>query len=292
MAECLGGFGKACPYSSNAVSLLRCYNLGLGPLCFPRNYDKSCRSRPTSEIKQWPDEQELRLDSTGPEGKRRHYIPSIQRHRFISLVGQYTKPQLITIILFVSPSSLTSGSPRVVAQYSSAMATVFPRFPNFPVEVRTAIWEMAVRSDEPGVHFFTIGNGPRPPRPGEPESDSASKVRDPVLLGPPALAPNTDKSWVNGNPTSAYVFDAGMWTACRHSRQVIKSHQEERERSAPDFRRLLRLGRSWCGVDDRTFVVFHRHDLICLKQLDERSLDEQAENWKNFSVSFSQHLTF
>ncbi|KAH7017180.1 hypothetical protein EDB80DRAFT_772641 [Ilyonectria destructans] len=105
----------------------------------------------------------------------------------------------------------------------------FSCFSELPAEIRLAIWEFAVRPTGRGggLHQFSILH--------------VQETMDGILRGltmlptppatdvPPYMAAvsrlrNTHGSYNKASNQSAYLWDAGLWTACTESRQVITKH--------------------------------------------------------------------
>ncbi|KAF6793066.1 hypothetical protein CSOJ01_14000 [Colletotrichum sojae] len=187
---------------------------------------------------------------------------------------------------------------------------MFPKFLDLPAELQNMIWEMAIRSNKPGAHFFTIRNGPRAVYPiwGPP----IWGIGGPIRVAPPVSPSVSDParglgttvshppSNVISNP-SAYAIDSGLWTACRNSRSIMKGWMNS------TLNDILRdLGLIVGGVDfaefdtpcsmtrsgNRTYVVFHRKDLFFFQQENDESLDWQPNLWHWFSLMSSRYLTY
>lgn len=130
----------------------------------------------------------------------------------------------------------------------------FPRFHLLPKEMRDKIWKMALRKNDPGVHFFTVYNAAHE---NERQAVSGyevhgidswdgfgvSKVRVGFcrisISAPPTISDmGSDFSWTDNNP-STYLIDSGLWAACPESREIAKRQLgkrwrgENRNRSTP-----------------------------------------------------------
>ena len=103
----------------------------------------------------------------------------------------------------------------------------FHYFANLPYELRHQIWEMAVRPAGSGMHHFSIFN------PTKDENDSPparftlfvpfelrGESNHTVAAAPRRAGTQKSFSWTQGNPSS-YLWDKGLWTACKESRKVI-----------------------------------------------------------------------
>lgn len=105
----------------------------------------------------------------------------------------------------------------------------FHHFPDLPKELRDDIWDMAIRDDDPAVHFFSIYDAQ-----DDPESvvSPAKKVHAPrpscipgssVGFAAPRRRGSDQLSWTDGN-LSGYLTDSGLWTACFESRERMLRH--------------------------------------------------------------------
>lgn len=114
---------------------------------------------------------------------------------------------------------------------SHVMASEFHLFTSLPTELRLKIWEYALRQHQPsrpGAHFFSITNlredGGELIDLGvqcEWGSRCIHNHGDTYCLAAPKFG--SSHSWTSNNPSS-YLWDFGMWTACRESRVVIEDH--------------------------------------------------------------------
>lgn len=104
-----------------------------------------------------------------------------------------------------------------------------------------------------------------------------------VLAAPSFLS---TPSWLEGNE-SDYALDAGLWTACKESREVVKRHykieicKQERLKllqskglSSPEFEhlRVPRLGHCRIKNEDMSFLVYPLQDLICFHIADKQHI--------------------
>ncbi|KAL6695538.1 hypothetical protein J3F84DRAFT_374646 [Trichoderma pleuroticola] len=161
------------------------------------------------------------------------------------------------------------------------------QFLDLPFELRLMIWKFALRPldhNRPGAHFFSLAK----------REDGDEAIRRSALCkaagndhcsGFHFLAPKLNfskgsRSWTNNNP-SAYLWDFGMWTACRESRQVIEAHY-----SQEDYTMGLRRGNytllsysqasiSLNAVENNEewrFLFDPKQDLVCLQAFDPRTI--------------------
>lgn len=114
----------------------------------------------------------------------------------------------------------------------------FHPFPNLPKELRDSIWDMAIRSDDPGVHFFTIYDACNDPPSVVNPSKRVHVTEEPFVvrfrIGFAAPRPRRQESnqlsWTDGN-LSTYLTDSGLWTACHQSRERMLRHFRPSETS-------------------------------------------------------------
>ncbi|KAF7560125.1 hypothetical protein G7046_g4034 [Stylonectria norvegica] len=102
---------------------------------------------------------------------------------------------------------------------------MFHSFLNLPYELRRQIWESAARPTGPkhaGIHHFSVfinsqikddTTKPRRALKYRPDTDDRTYV---AVVPDPHEDSNVDRS--------AYLWDAGLWTACKESREVIVRH--------------------------------------------------------------------
>ncbi|KAJ3957002.1 hypothetical protein N0V92_006458 [Colletotrichum tropicale] len=107
-------------------------------------------------------------------------------------------------------------------------ATSFHRFLDLPAELRLQIWEsVAYTAAQPRIHFMPIDEYTEEAFDrcwisGLLDLDISGQADDVEIM------PKTERSWVEDND-SAYLIDAGMWTACKESALVLmnKRHQSQ-----------------------------------------------------------------
>ncbi|RDA93833.1 hypothetical protein CP533_6401 [Ophiocordyceps camponoti-saundersi (nom. inval.)] len=192
--------------------------------------------------------------------------------------------------------------------------TSFDFFPLLPCELRLHVWKLAIRPPGAGVHRLSIldnsssssqhvdGGDARltavPPPPFTTTATTSSllkkkKRKKKSLPKHVAAAPGDashESAWTRGN-SSASLWDAGMWTACVESRQVMTRHFRLRYWQDAG-RSLLRAGGYWSPAavaeelqdmtsmavarndgskEDRCFVVQPHRDLFWLEPQDWKS---------------------
>ena len=103
----------------------------------------------------------------------------------------------------------------------------FHCFANLPYELRRKIWQMAIRPANSGVHHFSIfnsANDNNSPSAKFAILDNAQHSKfEYKAAAPRAACTQTVYSWTQGNPSS-YLWDTGLWTACKESREIIMAH--------------------------------------------------------------------
>ncbi|KAK7443662.1 hypothetical protein Landi51_09010 [Colletotrichum acutatum] len=105
------------------------------------------------------------------------------------------------------------------------MATTFNQFGLLPFEVRLQVWECNLRSAAPAFQVFSVkrrtlntaSNGLGRSAPTQVHRDKA------YVLSNPTYEQKGPCSWFDSDP-STYRVDAGLWSACRESRDVVQKH--------------------------------------------------------------------
>ncbi|KAK7416481.1 hypothetical protein QQX98_005185 [Neonectria punicea] len=185
------------------------------------------------------------------------------------------------------------------------MAETFHRFSDLPWELRDIIWNLAVRRDRPGVHFFRIYDNDKGERLAK-ENDvyTASRNSGLRLSAPKCWSKFDNKkwrklfggklytSWTRHN-SSTYLVDGGMWTACQESRlvmeRIFKSQHWAAVRStiSPNPRYWYRRydcpetsdvlpATGYFTTKDSTnhyFTVLPHQDLFCLQPHNVKTMD-------------------
>ncbi|KAJ0276620.1 hypothetical protein COL940_008216 [Colletotrichum noveboracense] len=105
-------------------------------------------------------------------------------------------------------------------------AASFHRFLDLPAELRLQIWEsVAYTAAQPRIHFMPIDEYTeeafdRRWISGLLDLDGSGQASDVEIM------PKTERSWVKDND-SAYLIDAGMWTACKESALVLMNERHQ-----------------------------------------------------------------
>ncbi|KAI0384310.1 hypothetical protein F5Y04DRAFT_293261 [Hypomontagnella monticulosa] len=164
----------------------------------------------------------------------------------------------------------------------------FTLFPLLPKELRDKIWDSAIRPDQPGAHFFSVvgpleaGDSPLDygPRMELKILEHPDKWDDRVLAAPGHLHANSVRlSWEIHNP-SLYMYDSGLWSACKESRDRMEWRFESqswdrdaRERYFRDSPRsqikesnvISTTGCFRTRTGMRYFTMYPHQDLLCLQ---------------------------
>lgn len=138
-----------------------------------------------------------------------------------------------------------------------ALLTFHP-FTSLPYELRFNIWELAVRPthNTGGLHQFVVLDS----------EDMKGPTQDLTILGREsrfdpgayiAAVARLSGAYDNGN-RSAYLWDAGLWTACKESREVITKYSKQKDWSGtPSVMVAVQDGQHW-------HVMVHPcRDLFC-----------------------------
>lgn len=156
--------------------------------------------------------------------------------------------------------------------------STFHAFARLPCELRLHIWQLALRPQHAGgLHHFCIdGEGNKDSMDpslfvgldGRPGGSSSAK-RD-VALHIGRLQSNSS---VMPGKGSVYYWDAGLWTACRESRDVIARRSESDRQHKTEHYSLLRRERIGCrrptfatvrqGGTAWNLMVQPQRDLFC-----------------------------
>lgn len=100
--------------------------------------------------------------------------------------------------------------------------TEFRQFRDLPAELRLMIWNMAIRPvDVPSAHVFTVFNSENEQEQQTLASQSLIPGSSKCGLAAPRYSSASHASWSDKNP-SAYMVDAGLWTACYESRYEME----------------------------------------------------------------------
>ncbi|PFH56369.1 hypothetical protein XA68_16609 [Ophiocordyceps unilateralis] len=191
------------------------------------------------------------------------------------------------------------------------VTSCFDFFPLLPCELRLHVWELAIRPPGAGVHRISIVDddsqaatqGTLRAVPGDDDDFRGKKSRRRHIAAvAPAAAELESEEWIRDN-SSASLWDAGLWTACRESRQVMMWHF--RLPFWHDARhKLLQTGGYWSPAavaeefqdmtamtvarNGRYFVVQPHRDLFWIEPQDWKS----TVNWRTLfaDLPFSSSL--
>ncbi|KAK4077856.1 uncharacterized protein Triagg1_3550 [Trichoderma aggressivum f. europaeum] len=162
------------------------------------------------------------------------------------------------------------------------------QFMDLPSEVRIIIWKYALRPlayNFPAVHFFSLVNNREDGNGAANISTLCEGASNQHCSGYHLAAPklNSDDgshSWTKNNP-SAYLWDFGLWGACKESRQVIEAHYEQVDwtgywrrcyHRAPTYSQtsvsLIAPGNN----EKLRFLLHPKRDLVCLQAFDPSTI--------------------
>ncbi|KAL7908072.1 hypothetical protein GGI35DRAFT_53283 [Trichoderma velutinum] len=174
------------------------------------------------------------------------------------------------------------------------MHSRFRQFLDLPLELRLLIWKHALRpldQNRPGAHFFSLihrTDGDEAMRLSTKCKSFGNKSCIYYHLAAPKLGSSKGShSWTNNNP-SAYLWDFGMWSACRESRGVIKAHYKtqgwtikkpESDRANTETSVPISLQ---CDGEEWHFVFHPKRDLVCLQAFDLSTI----QLWRSLSRSW------
>ncbi|KAL5085195.1 hypothetical protein Trisim1_010759 [Trichoderma cf. simile WF8] len=164
------------------------------------------------------------------------------------------------------------------------------QFFDLPLELRLMIWESALRPldhDRPGAHFFSLVSK----KDGEEAirlSAQCNTIGNVHCTGYHLAAPKLDsgkggRSWTNNNP-SAYLWDFGMWSACKESRRVIKAHYKTRgwiikQPWAPTYIQTSVPLTLHSSDEKWPFIIHPKRDLVCLQAFDLSTTHHWVATW-------------
>lgn len=181
--------------------------------------------------------------------------------------------------------------------------TSFHYFPRLPPELRLQIWELAIRPEGHGIHYFSFSRTRNKSHERElihelssltlVDHDFLENDKRPCLsqhshVGPmirlckksePAGSETAEYSWFKRNRSYSF-WDAGLWSACRESRYVVLRYLELNKEMVEDA--CLALAHH--HGEHIYLRVQSRNDLFCLK-LDDLSNATSAE-WKYLLSQF------
>lgn len=186
----------------------------------------------------------------------------------------------------------------------------FHLFGDLPKELRDCIWDMAIRDDDPSVHFFTIYDTERDPPSVVNPSKKVHAARDAHVpkfylgLAAPRCRENDQLSWTDGN-VSTYLTDSGLWTACHESRERMLRHFRPSETSPQvskhmpvDWETVRDISREPTASVNMEFMrdngerqyltIRPSADLICLQLPENSNISwdcrtwDCRSNWKSF----------
>ncbi|KAF5244800.1 hypothetical protein FANTH_7624 [Fusarium anthophilum] len=108
------------------------------------------------------------------------------------------------------------------------MVSAFQLFSALPTELRLQIWKDAIRPRLPAAHFVRVRGSDVPDRPQNTILFKRDLRVDQQLSHSDCIAIQSWSRYLDGNDhgsdfdISAYLIDAGLWTACRESRLMMQ----------------------------------------------------------------------
>ncbi|KAF5626893.1 uncharacterized protein FTJAE_9399 [Fusarium tjaetaba] len=161
------------------------------------------------------------------------------------------------------------------------MSSTFHRFPRLPIEIQLQIWKEACSLfdipgydsyKQAGLHYVDVDT-----------VKSGGKDRLALRALDHKQGPDGDEKASNSN-RSAYMWDGGLWGACKLSREVITEKINSMWLRLPGDRRA-QLGRpailtSRNADEGQGYMVFPRRDMLCIRTTDWKSLPQHFEDCK------------
>ncbi|KAL6790428.1 hypothetical protein GGI42DRAFT_189794 [Trichoderma sp. SZMC 28013] len=162
------------------------------------------------------------------------------------------------------------------------------QFMALPSEVRIIIWKYVLRPlhyNLPAAHFFSLVNN----REDGNKAASVSTLCEGAdnqhcsgyhLAAPKFVSDGGGYSWTKNNP-SAYLWDFGLWGACKESRQVIEAHYKQLDRTdwwrrrystAPSYSQTSVSLIAPIHNEKLRFLLHPKQDLVCLQAFDPRTI--------------------
>ncbi|SCO76106.1 uncharacterized protein FRV6_00318 [Fusarium oxysporum] len=156
----------------------------------------------------------------------------------------------------------------------------FHPVPRLPAEIRLQIWKAACiissipgyeSYEQAGLHYVNVDT-----------VKTGGRDRLTLRALDNKQGPNGDEEIPNNN-RSAYMWDGGLWGACRLSREVITEEIYFMWLRLPDYSQGY-LGRpailtSRNTHEEQGYMVFPRRDIFCIRTTDWKSLPQHFEHW-------------
>ncbi|KAH7147907.1 hypothetical protein DER46DRAFT_515492 [Fusarium sp. MPI-SDFR-AT-0072] len=167
----------------------------------------------------------------------------------------------------------------------------FHPFPNLPPELRLQIWKSACfpfTANEPGLHYADLANLPDKNL-REAEDLYWSPIGMIALLPDFQTSPKPLESVRRPN-RSVYMWDAGLWKACRESRGVIAAHCHLHisPKGEPSFPNCLFLRNK---EPAEPLMVMPTRDIFCTKNLGLPSLPPSLYYTRLHSLGLGGQIT-
>ncbi|KAG5941256.1 hypothetical protein E4U53_007453 [Claviceps sorghi] len=175
------------------------------------------------------------------------------------------------------------------------MPSTFYPFQRLPVDIRLCIWEFALRRSDRvgGLHYFSVASEPFGRRGGYgyPETKRQRLFETASYRGDTSLRIDALESDFlcrrRDSNKSVYLWDHGLWAACRESRRVIEKRCMRNRQHTPGYGPMWReyhdeytVFRTVRAADDRTLRVMIQpyKDIFCLGYRDmDRALLRTAD---------------
>ncbi|KAF3074518.1 hypothetical protein CFAM422_003574 [Trichoderma lentiforme] len=168
------------------------------------------------------------------------------------------------------------------------MKSRVPQFMDLPSEVRFIIWKYALRPlgyKFPAAHFFSLVNNREDGNKAASVSTLCEGAGNQHCSGYHFAAPKFDSndgvySWTKNN-SSAYLWDFGLWGACKESRHVIKAHYEMRDLAtwegwpysrSPSYNQTSVWLTAPGNNEKLRFLLHPKKDLVCLQAFDPSTI--------------------
>ncbi|KAG6365766.1 hypothetical protein INS49_007377 [Diaporthe citri] len=179
----------------------------------------------------------------------------------------------------------------------------FHPFGGLPKELRDCIWDMAIRDDDPSVHFFTIYDPQDDPPSVVNPAKKVHATRASCVPGfsigfaAPRRRGSDQLSWTDGN-LSAYLTDSGLWTTCHESRERMlryfrpfKTSPQVSKRMPVDWSTVQEMCDKPTALINMEFIrdngerqyltVRPSKDLLCLRLPDNSSISwDSRHHWQ------------
>lgn len=176
--------------------------------------------------------------------------------------------------------------------------STFHKFPDLPPELRIQIWKAACRprsTTECGLHYVHVDTVEGDWEYDESEYEELEHI-EPRIAHLSAFKRLSDDP-IRGT-TSAYLWDAGLWTACKESRLAITKHHEigswnmvQAQSSADWSGQSFPLRVKPHGQDNGlTAMVFPNRDILCIRNDSPMTVIVEKLSLRGSSVNIRQKI--